>query len=420
MKKALLILIIFLSPVGDLSYASESEEGLSPVLKLESLFEIALKENHDILMAQSGIDILSYRIPQSAALPDPMVMIGYENEGWSGYTYGEMPGARWIFSASQMIPWPGKLSAKKLASHKEAESSRYIYEKTKLTVIEELKIKYHELFLAHKILEVTEEKIRLLENIEDMAGSRYRAGMAPFTDLIMAQTEKYMAMEQKVMQRRRIKALEAIINSLIGRKPSAPLGIPEEKITEKISFEEKEIFERAMASPPLREIEELIEAKRYKSKLAELEYYPDLTVSAEISLKPEPYEDMWMLSLSFNLPVFYRTRQRNMVLEARSELNEALHRLEALKQMIRAEIAETLSMIRASEELIELYKNLFIPKAEQAFEVALTAYRTGKIELPEVLRALNFLIDQKINYLRQRVEREKAIARLERLCGGKI
>ncbi|MFN3740267.1 MAG: TolC family protein [Thermodesulfovibrionales bacterium] len=421
--KRVLIIFIFLPFLMQavLCRAEEyADEGLYPVLKLERLVEIALKENHDLLMARSGIYISEYRIPQAGALPDPMVMIGYENEGWSRYTYGEMPGARWILGVSQMFSWPGKLSAKEGSAKKEAEASKSAYEKIRLNVIEELKVKYYELLFAYKSLDSIAEKIKLLERIEEIAGSRYSSGMAPLAEVIMAQTEKYMAMEQEIMYRQKIKALEAMINSLTGREPSSPLGIPEERFTEKKEPEESGLFEIAMDSPDIKEIKNLIEAREYKFKGARLEYYPDLTLSAEVSLKPEPYEDMWMLSISFNIPLFYRTKQRNMVLEAKAERDEAQHRLEALKQMLRANIIDTLSMLRASEELIGLYRDAFIPKAEQGLEVSLSAYRTGKIELTQVIKAANSLIDYRLNYWRQVIEREKILARLERLCGGRI
>ncbi len=420
LKRAFIILI-FLFFLGQTtsSKAADSDEGLYPVLKLDRLIEIALKENHDLLMARSGIDISEYRIPQAGTLPDPMVMIGYENEGWSGYTYGEMPGARWVFSVSQTFPWPGKLSTKEMVLKKESESFKSTYERIRLNVIEELKIKYYELLFAYKSLDAIAEKIKLLERLEEIAGSRYSFGMAPLSEVIMAQTERYMAMEQEIMQRQRIKALEAMINALTGREPSSPLGIPEERFTEK-GLDGADLFEIAMDSPDIKEIKNLIEAREYKFKGAGLEFYPDLTLSAQVSLKPEPYEDMWMLSLSFNIPLFYRTKQKNMVLETRAEMEEAQHRLEALKQMLRANIIDTLSMLRASEELIGLYRDAFIPKAEQALEASLSAYRTGKIELTQVIKAANSLVDYRLNYWRQVIEREKAFARLERLTGGRI
>jgi len=34
-----------------------------------------------------------------------MVMFGYQNEGFSEYTYGKSEDAQWMFQASQMFPF---------------------------------------------------------------------------------------------------------------------------------------------------------------------------------------------------------------------------------------------------------------------------------------------------------------------------
>src|SRR4030043_581427 len=51
-------------------------------LKLNDLIEEALKNNPEILAAQARVELAKYKIPQVKSLPDPMVMFGYQNEGW--------------------------------------------------------------------------------------------------------------------------------------------------------------------------------------------------------------------------------------------------------------------------------------------------------------------------------------------------
>jgi cobalt-zinc-cadmium efflux system outer membrane protein len=91
-------------------------------LKLSDLVDEALKNNPDIRASQARIEASRHRIPQSKSLPDPMFMFGYQNEGFDRYTYGEMSGAQWMFSASQMFPFPGKRSLKGEMAARDAES----------------------------------------------------------------------------------------------------------------------------------------------------------------------------------------------------------------------------------------------------------------------------------------------------------
>lgn len=406
--------LLFLPAVNGIA----ADEDLYPVLKLKDLLQRAEAENHEIAMARKRIDAARYRIPQASALPDPMFMIGYENEGWNRYTYGEMAGSRWIFSASQTIPWPGKLSTQKKASLKESEGLVESYKKTRLSVFEELKTRYYELLYAYKGYDISEEKIRIFEIVEEIASTRYASGMMPsVADITMAQSEKYMAFQERIMFKQKIESLKAMINALIGRSPELPLGRPEETIEEEPNIPEDLIKMALEHSPEIKEKERVLEWSTLKLEEARLQYYPDFTITGTVSLKPRPYEDMWDLTASINIPIFYRKKQRMGILEKEAEREEAYHGLLGAKQIVLSNIIETLSMIKASQELMKLYRDAFIPKAEQSLEANLSSYRSGRVELVQVIKSLNRLIDYKLLYWQQVTERQKAIARLERLTG---
>jgi outer membrane protein TolC len=208
-----------------------------------------------------------------------------------------------------------------------------------------------------------------------------------------------------------------MINSLISRDPALPLGRPEELIPERIEIDQESLKNSIEDSPDIKEKKRLLEAKDLKYQKARLEYYPDITLTGTISLKPDPYEDMWGLTVTLNIPLFYRSKQRMAILERSSERDEAYHELEGTRQMVASRILDLLSMIKASEELMELYKKTFIPKAEQSLEANISSYRAGRIELVQVIKALNSLLDYKLMYWFQVAVRQKALASLERLIG---
>jgi cobalt-zinc-cadmium efflux system outer membrane protein len=67
---------------------------------LGGLIDEALKNSPEIQASQARIEAARLRIPQSGSLPDPMFMFGYQNETFDRYTYGEMQGSQWMFSAT--------------------------------------------------------------------------------------------------------------------------------------------------------------------------------------------------------------------------------------------------------------------------------------------------------------------------------
>ncbi|MDO8723660.1 MAG: TolC family protein, partial [Syntrophales bacterium] len=145
--------------------------------------------------------------------------------------------------------------------------------------------------------------------------------------------------------------------------------------------------------------------------------YPDFTLGANLYKRKGDFDDMWSLTTTINIPIFYRTKQRMAVLEATSALSEAKHELEAAKLMLASGIRENYSMLTTAEKLMELYKNGLLPKTYQDFEQAIAGYTTGKIEAITVISRLKFLVDYELLYWEQFAEREKAIARLEALTG---
>jgi outer membrane protein TolC len=119
---------------------------------------------------------------------------------------------------------------------------------------------------------------------------------------------------------------------------------------------------------------------------------------------------MWSLTTTINIPIFYRTKQRQAVLEAKAALAESQRMLEATRLMIASAIRESYSMWTTAERLMDLYRNGLMPRTYQDFEAALAGYTNGKTEAITVINRLKALIDLEILYWSQVTEREKASA----------
>ncbi|MBI4685508.1 MAG: TolC family protein [Nitrospirae bacterium] len=385
-------------------------------LKLQDLIDEALKNNHDLIIADLKVSTSKYKIPQVSSFPDPMFMFGYQNEGWNRYTYGEMQGAQWMFSASQMFPFPGKLSLKEEMASRDSESLKALADYVKIAIIVRIKELYYELFLSHKNVDLIKDKASLFSKIEDAAIARYSSGMGQQQEVLMAQTEKYMLLEKEEMLKQKQQSIEAMLNTSVGRDVNSPLERPVEPVYVPYKNSMDEILKMAYEnSPQIKAKEKMIEASETKVKMAEKEYYPDFTFAANLFKRKREFEDMWSLTTTVNIPLFFRTKQKMAVLEAESALSEAKHELEAVKFMLSSNIRDNYSMLRASEKLMELYKSGLIPKTYQDFELAISGYITGKVEALTVITRLKSLIDYELLYWGQFVEREKAIARLEAL-----
>ncbi len=382
-------------------------------LVLQVLIDEALRNNHDILMAEQKWRAATHRITQAESLPDPMVMVGYQNEGWNEYTFGKMEGAQWMYSASQMLPFPGKRGIKGEMAARDAGSVEAMYHATRLGVVARVKELYFDLFLAYRDIDLVQEKTDLFSRIEAAALARYSAGMAPQQEVLMAQTEKYMLTEKETMLRQKVRSGEAMLASVLGASPLVAMGRPAEPAATSFAYILDELIEAAAdRSPEIRSRLRMQDAAQAKVRMAEKEYFPDMTLAASVFKRSGEFEDMWSVTATFNIPLYFGTK-RSAVAEARSQSASALHDLAGMKVMLTSVIRDNYSMMKTTEKLMDLYKQGLIPKTYQDFELALSGYISGKVEAITVISRLKTLLDYETLYWAQFVEREKAIARLE-------
>jgi outer membrane protein TolC len=401
------VVLFFIS----VSFAYSSE------LNLDKLIDTALKNNPEILAAESRLNAVRFKIPQSQSLPDPMLMIGYQNEGTRDlYSFGRenAPDAQWMFSLSQMFPFPGKLSLKGQMALWDAESQKWFVDSVRLKVISKIKELYYDLFLTYKTIDILKKQEELFLKIEDAALSRYSTGLASQQEVLMAQTEKYMLIEREQMLRQRIQSLEAMINSILGREINTPLGRPENVPVEGgLPDLDRLILMVFENSPEIKAKEKMVSSAEKRLEMARLEYYPDFTISASYFLRSKFFPDMWSLSTSINIPIFYKTKQRELVNEASAFLSEAKYELESARLMLSSIIRDNYSMMETSERLMMLYKEGLIPKTDQKFESSLSDYISGKGDLNSLLSTLKTLLNYEISYWGQFAEKQKARARIE-------
>ena len=235
----------------------------------------------------------------------------------------------------------------------------------------------------------------------------------------MAQTEKYMLLEREEMLKQRIKTLEAALNSIVGRDQAAPLDRPVAPVFAPYSKPLPDLIAAAYEnSPEVKSRGKMVASLDAKVRVAEREYYPDITVTGNYGLKGTNYEDMWSLSTTVNIPLYYTTKQRPAVHEAEASLSGAKNELQTIRLQLSSAIQENYALLQTTERLMELYRQGLNKKIHQDFQAALVAYATGKTDALTMISRIKTITEIETSYWGQLVEREKALARLEALTGG--
>jgi outer membrane protein, heavy metal efflux system len=393
--------------------------GAEETLSLSDLITEGLQKSPEILAAQARAEAAGFRISQAKSLPDPMFMFGYQNEGFQRLTIGKEIGAMGMFTVSQMFFFPGKRELKGEMAARDAESIAAMYNAARLKVASKIKEIYYDLFLAHKTIDILKDRTEIYSRMEDAATTRYSSGMGSQQEVVMAQTEKYMILEQEEMQRQKVQALQGMLNATVGRDVTTPLGRPALLTYTPFDIDVQQAIAVAEDhSPELASKRKMIEGAEAKVKMARKEYYPDVTIGASYFPRTQGMMDMWNLTATVNLPIFYKSKQRQAVLEAEAGVSAAKRELAATEYMIASSIRENYSMVRAADRLMKLYREGLVPKASQDVQLALSGYVAGKAEALTVITRIKNLLDYDVLYWNQFVGREKAIAKLHEFTGS--
>ena len=389
-------------------------------LDLRRLIDEALRDSPDLHASGYRTSAAEYRIPQAKTLPDPMITFGYQNEGFTKFTYGNPNNAntQGTVSVAQSFPFPGKLALRGDAAGKESDSMGADYEALRLKIIARVKEVYSDLYNTYKSIDLINERADLFTQVEKAALARYSTGKGSQQEVLLAQTEKYVLLEKEEMLKQKVEALEAVMNAVVGRPADAPLGRPSRLPHEDLVYSLDELIRSAYAqSPELKSLDKKIDAAEVKVALAKKDYYPDITITGSYFPRGNDFYDMWSLTATVNIPIFYRTKQRQAVNEAEAFLGKARSEKEAARLVIASAIRDNYATLRASDKLMSLYKDGLVPKSYQDIELSLSGYKTGSVDALTVITRLKAVIEYEISYWSQFAEHEKAIARIEALTG---
>lgn len=391
-----------------------------PPLLLGELIEQALAENPEIKAMQRSFDRMKARIPQSKALPDPMLEAGYIGNAVPIPPFdiqkGDPSSAR-MLSLSQEIPFPGKRSLKGRIAEADAQTEWWGYEQMRWNVVAEIKDAYFELYYITKAIETLTKNKDLLEKFSKIAEARYSVGKGIQQDVLKSQVEISMLIDRLLVLEQRKRTAEARINSLLYRNPDYTLGKPEEIKPQPFKQVLGELNELALANYPLLKAQKRrIDREQYAVELAEKELYPDFTVKLNYQNRPG-MPDMYGISVGVNLPVFAGQKQRPAIAEAAASKATEEKRLQSAITLLLYRVKEKYLAATTAERLISLYGTTIIPQSSLSLESAIAGYEVGKVDFLTLLDNLMTLQNYQLSYYEQVSNSERAIAQLEPLVG---
>jgi outer membrane protein TolC len=211
------------------------------------------------------------------------------------------------------------------------------------------------------------------------------------------------------------------INALVDRPLEAPLappsGLPPVPDAKRLDLATllRQADER---NPALAQRKAVIEGATAATKLADRNWYPDLTLG--VSVVDEDREiSGYEAKVGFNIPLQWGLRRAEQG-QAKAKLAEARARSSVVRIELSNQISEALQNLRAVTIREETMRKEQLPRLEEAVNASQRAYAADQAELADPLAALRRLKQAELERLGMLFEQQTLLAELERLVGGEL
>jgi cobalt-zinc-cadmium efflux system outer membrane protein len=386
---------------------------------LRELVRQAIDARPELRRARALIQAERERVPQVRTLPDPVLALGIQNDGFTHQQIGKMETSWTSIMASQSFPWFGKRELRARVVESGVENAEVELTRAALTVRAEVERAYLDVLEVHDQADLLLKMDALWSQSEGMARSRYETGDGVQSDLLRAQ----LARNRLRLRRVAIAAEEArrmlVINRLRGHPAEDPLPLPSTRrlmdIPDPVLAELPQALETARArSPELRGARVEREQAERQIGLARKDSYPDVTVNAAVMPRGGPFETMWQAGLSLSLPVWSLARRDHAVAENRARVTAADASAEAIGCLLEQRVRERHALLTARVESNRIYRSGLLVQSEATVASTVAQYRVGKVPMASVLEAMAGYVTDVNDFLESAAEAQRlAIAERE-------
>lgn len=377
-------------------YAQESK-----LLLIDDLIQEALQNNPQLQSAGLQAEAAKTQIRQAKAWDAPQVGVEFFQTPIRSFPNPVKDGMETDYFIQQMVPFPGKISAMSKSAKFNAAMSRQGAMALQKKIIRELKSAYYELYLVQRKIKINAENQDLLRKFTEIARQQYEVGMGGQADILRAQTELSILINEGINLQQEKKSVEAMINALLSRPIDQPLGYVPDPGADFLPIAFEQLKPLALENrPELQAMRSNIDMNRAELALAKREYYPDLMLRLMYKDMAMTSNDFWAAMAGVNIPLAFWSggKYRGKEQEQKINLRKADQDYLTMENMALFEVQDALVRVQTHRNLVQLYQYTVIPQAEQTLQSTTAAYQTGKTEFLMLIDAYRMVLMARLDY----------------------
>ncbi|MBW8016037.1 MAG: TolC family protein [Planctomycetes bacterium] len=387
------------------------------VITMKDALALALMGNPKLKAFSWGIRVTEAKQLQASLKPNPELGVEFENVGGTGPRSG-FDGAETTIQLSQLIEMGDKRKKRTKLASLEKKLAGWDYEARRLDVFTEVNKAFIGVLAAQKRLALTQELLRLSEDLLDTVTKRVRAGK----DSPLEKTKASVTLSNiEIQHRQSVEKLKFARKQLASTWGSS-----------KTEFESAAgKFDSFSPIPPIEDLRGLIEQNpdiaRWASEIdkskASLELEKskaigDITISGGMRRLSVTNDNAIVFGISMPLPVSNRNQggKRRAIYElARTrQLQRAAH------SRVQIEFDRAYQDLSNSYTKASLLSKSVLQGSKSVYAASKTAYSQGKLDYLNVLDAQRTLFEANGQYIEALASYHTAKAQVERLIGRSI
>ena len=289
----------------------------------------------------------------------------------------------------------------------------------KTQLIARLKQTYYDLFLAQKAIQIHHEQVELIRQFVEIANAKFRTGKGAQTDVLKAQVELSLLFQQLPILEQRRETAEAMLNTLLDRDATSPLGIPQEPSQIPLDNTLDDLHRLALHErPELKAAGLAVQRNEQSRALAQRQYYPDFNVAFQ-RFQNFQANDGFGAYVAMSIPFAFWTKPKYDagVQEAAAALSAARAEHHTLENLTRFQVKDLLARLRATDQVTTLYRTTILPQAEQSLDAARVGYRAGRAGFLDLIETQRAWRGSLLEYFKALVDRQHRLAELEQVVG---
>ncbi len=368
------------------------------------------------------VESLANRVPQAAALPDPML-------GATAFPAPVQTAAGeqdFALSMNQKIPWRGKLATRAAVAQQDVHAARANLAAVELKVAEQIKNAYFQLYFIQQAIAITKDDQKQLELIGEVVEQMYRVKReVTQQDVLQVQVAQARLDSELLNLEQQQASAQAKLARLLHLPPESKPEALDSLPTEQVVHDIQQYYALAIeARPELQAQLSAVEKDRQSACLAELENYPDLTLgfnwiaTSRDGISPVANgDDAFLLTLGMNLPI-YKKRIDAGVREAQTRALANSRKYDRLKDETLEGVADLFAKIKSQQENLRLFRDEIIPKQKLTLEQLIDDYQVGKVDFLQMIDNWRQLLQFQIAERRFETDLHQTLASLARQIGS--